>query len=812
LGKKADSLVMRPGEEASLLATDARAFLKMRDPEQALPLAEAALSLLPNSEEIKSLVVDTSISVMNQCADKWEEYRENNPSKEVLDLYISTAIRVSPLIEETIGKGSAQGFMKPYPLPSPINEFLGAIINGLGQAQLKYSTIESQEKEKWKELTQIFFHLYRLSITKYPDHAVIYKSVIQNAFIVCDTTDQAVALSRDLLCNNSASSDCIRQLVSVFFRGPYAKWYAKWPEEQGATGKIVRYLEELAHHENPRMRLFAEAEIAGLYSQRLADYPESRKHCDLFIDLYKKQAPSDPTGLYPYYSDAIRGNLSADEREDRAIKIGYYLDILEYAFDNRLASKNAIYDGHLLDLILIITKHYISENKISEAAALYRRGIDEIKSEIAANELQRLLTYRPEIAGLLANDIKPIPTPAPVMENRKTSRYQSIQILSRKDFKDDVRFSRLVVNDRTQAIIYSDSFMRNLGIVHLTPETFAPRPSQFLSCSTEFYSAIAPGFAALSNGPEVAMDGKNFYLGSPSKGILISYPEGSCKSLNEKNGLASNIVQALEALDGKLFAVIGDGSHMSKDTGLMEVDLKSGISTILFSSKSKETTGGLNGKRIAGIASDPKRHALWILSPDEKNTFRLFIYYPEDQKLDLANSNLIDGSFQRYLFPEEPWWNLLRTFNDHLIIEAHHGSSIIDTKTAAETRLLDYTDASKPMPFSSRRFGRGPGKPPKWMVTTAEHSIVSAGPKPVMRQVVLNRDLIAINHSELMYFHDGGKDPEYFEQSLPVKKPVFRDIALTEKGLLVLTADALYLIPEIAEQKPDNKLSSPNQQ
>jgi hypothetical protein len=62
-----------------------------------------------------------------------------------------------------------------------------------------------------------------------------------------------------------------------------------------------------------------------------------------------------------------------------------------------------------------------------------------------------------------------------------------------------------------------------------------------------------------------------------------------------------------------------------------------------------------------------------------------------------------------------------------------------------------------------------------------------------------------------MYFHDGEKDPEYFEQSLPVQSPVFRDIALTEKGLLVLTEDALYLIPEIAEQKPNNKLSSPNQ-
>jgi hypothetical protein len=71
------------------------------------------------------------------------------------------------------------------------------------------------------------------------------------------------------------------------------------------------------------------------------------------------------------------------------------------------------------------------------------------------------------------------------------------------------------------------------------------------------------------------------------------------------------------------------------------------------------------------------------------------------------------------------------------------------------------------------------------------------------KQTLINRDLIGMNDSELMYFRDVEKDPEYFEQSLPgspSQPRIIRDIALTKTGLLVLTDDSLYMIPEIAEQ------------
>jgi hypothetical protein len=199
-----------------------------------------------------------------------------------------------------------------------------------------------------------------------------------------------------------------------------------------------------------------------------------------------------------------------------------------------------------------------------------------------------------------------------------------------------------------------------------------------------------PPFSYTENGPEVTADDQNLYFGSPQNGIMISSGDGSCKVLTEENGLASNIIRSLEALDGKVYAVIGQVGSVVKDSGLMEVDLKSGISTVLFSVKAKDKTRELDGMSIAGIAADPKRHALWILSADDKDFYHLFIYYPRDQKLDRADSGSITQTFKYMLFHRE-FRNVLRKRNDHLFIEGISASALIDTRTEIGVLLIAYS-------------------------------------------------------------------------------------------------------------------------
>ena len=109
---------------------------------------------------------------------------------------------------------------------------------------------------------------------------------------------------------------------------------------------------------------------------------------------------------------------------------------------------------------------------------------------------------------------------------------------------------------------------------------------------------------------------------------------------------------------------------------------------------------------------------------------------------------------------------------------------MIDTRTETAAGAVAYRDPLAPTA--------------KWFKF---HTDIISRPRPL---IPIDGDLIAMTLRELLHFHDGEKDPEYFEQSLPnddSRQLFFRDIALTDKGLLVLTDDSLYLIPGIVENK-----------
>jgi hypothetical protein len=787
IGKKTDTLAMRPEVEASLLANDARSFLRINDPVQALPLVDAALSLSPNSKEMKQLLLNSSIQVMSRCTDSMEAFWGIPDPKETLDLYLSTAIRISTLIEEEILNNPAQ--LSPF---SNVRRYFNSVYRWFANEMPRYSNglIGSREKEKLSDLTQISLHLQKLAIASNPEDASL-KLLLHNAFVLCNTVDEAINLTRDLLRDNNNRAASISNLVNYLMR----PGYDGLPKEKGAADKVVHYLEELTHQDNPLVRVIVEEALVKLYSQYHSDYTEARKHCETAIDLYKKQASSAQDAYPPRIANVITNNrFSADDREDSALKEKYHLDVLEYAFQIGRTQMKTRLDADIVLSITCLVDKYISENRISEAAALIQRGIKEIKSESAESQLQfRLKTWNTKVKGL------PDPAPDPVTENRKTKQYQSIKIVSREELKDVARFSNLVVNDRAQAIIYRNPSGQTarLGTIELSPDTFilnaAPR-----SCPLNFHSNPVRHLY-IDYGAEVAADDQDLYFGSDSDGLLILSRNGSCKLMTEENGLSSNIIQSLEVLDGKLYAVIGSLS------GLMEVDLKSGTSTVLFSTKSKKQTGDLDGNPIASIAADPNRHALWILSPINgtyngrftgNKINRLFIYYPEDRKLDRVNSESINNAFNAFPFREHS----IHKFNDNLLIEGLNDSIVIDIQTKIATRLLNDNidlDPGRHTILSSLKPGESRAK---WYIQ-----------KLPIRQVLLHHDLIAMHRSQLMYFRDGEKYPEYFEQSFPEKSPVFRDIVLTEKGLLVLTEDALYLIPEIAEQKPGNMLSQKSQ-
>jgi uncharacterized protein (TIGR03435 family) len=769
LGKKVDSPLMQPEDEAAMLANDARAYLKFHDPEQAVPLAEAALSLTPNSPQLKALMLEASFELMSYSFQTRTFNNNEEGSTKVMNLFIATAFKIYPLVEEVLLANSVHQ-SQSRDLPGAVGSYFSCVYGWFSGASRNYTNISLRQKESLQEIIQTFWHLYRLCFEAYPEgskgrQTVLY--VTKYAFDLCNMVEDAIRLSRDTLLHNKFAFDSLGTLISRL-RNP---GYAEWTRDKGAAEKMARYLEELTQADKSKIRLLGEWASVKFYNENL---PEKRKHFEKFVDVFKKEdlLVNDEVMFYATL-EAATIECFKDAKEDAAFKMKHFADILEYAFQKQLINKNPLLDFSLAHSVRFVVEQYNKTNRTAEAAALLQRAIDEFKSIQAADVLQRL---KLEISGI------PI----------KTKSYRSVLLYSSKGMNPELHFRRLLVNDKIQAAVYSDAAnlsRAQFGIMQLSPDALAPISSQLLPFKMKYDNDPNSGMNDRyeDRGPGAAGDDRAVYLGFPQGGIIVSPKDGSRKLLTEDTGLASERIRSLEILDGKLYAAVGRFGRLSNDNGLMEVDLKTGISTILFSNKSKDAKGEIDGALIAGIAADPERHALWILCSAEQRPLRLYRYYPQDKKLDRVENESIRKLFSHAgsLAESTP----LRKMKDSITFLNGLGSVLIETKTETATLLLNGTS-----PFTASIA--------KWALPP------SLAPYLLTRQVKaipVNHGLIVILSWELLYFHDGEKDPEYIEQSLTgsgSQRLTMRDIAMTKKGLLVLTDDSLYLFPDIVESSP----------
>jgi hypothetical protein len=426
-----------------------------------------------------------------------------------------------------------------------------------------------------------------------------------------------------------------------------------------------------------------------------------------------------------------------------------------------------------------IVAQWENDGKIKEADALLQRALNEIQAERETAELKDFQSnFRKRHPDVQAEQ---------KVENRRERK--AIKVFSWDRAKDAVgnpavsHFRRLILNDTVQAIVYSDSSSlksTRFGIIRLFPE-MKPFSSQLFPFPTRF-EQNAYGYETLQyerNGPAIASDKDDIYIGVPQGGIIVQYGNGRSKIMNEETGLASETILNLDILDGKLYAIVGD---YKENSGLMEVDPKSGSSNILYSTKYKDAEGELNGKSVRGIAADATRHGLWILSQSSQTAMKiLYFYNPNNQEFkkvsdrQLFGNNIVSSNF-------------LKKFDETLLISSLSYFAKFDIKSEAVTQLLaKQTSSSHAKWFKYLDWNKNPD-----------------------RFILIDGDLLCHNGSELIFFHEGEKEPEYLQSYLRAdssSSPIIRDIVLTKKGLWVLTDDALYLIPEIAEQKPGNMLS-----
>ena len=280
---------------------------------------------------------------------------------------------------------------------------------------------------------------------------------------------------------------------------------------------------------------------------------------------------------------------------------------------------------------------------------------------------------------------------------------------------------------------------------------------------------------------EVASDGPNVFVAHHTDGIIVFPSDGSPRLLNEANGLASQKIWRLQALDGKLYAIIGSPW---KETGLMEVDWKSGASRILSSERSKSADFPLAGRTTFGILADSNRHLLWVLSGRVdvpgvgQKKISLFTYSPRDNRVEIKLNDFTDG------FDYSTCW----TEGGIMFWGNAHCKMFNPDSSVGETV---YGDGDRSTTFPYRQ--QTQPKNTYWQMPPANFA-----PRSL---TFIGNDLLAFQNREFLWFHTGVAEPVYMLDRLfdkeDAKKIYFRELALTKQGMLMLSADGLYLVPEI---------------
>ena len=340
---------------------------------------------------------------------------------------------------------------------------------------------------------------------------------------------------------------------------------------------------------------------------------------------------------------------------------------------------------------------------------------------------------------------------------------------------EEMHFRRLMIGTNFAAIVYTQGVMsrEHCGVLQLDPGTLRPRT--FTSSSAEVSLKTLNGNLMSDYGrfgPSVAECDGDIFVGFPTSGIVRFRNDGTSDALNEANGLATDNVRGLDALDGKLYGFIG---IVFGQSGVMEVDPKSGVSRILCSTKSKFSRSELDARPIRGIAADGDHHILWVLTPQG-----LFSYRPSDQSIsnrtDLAAAVMKVVEWREYLS--------LQRQDDKLLVGGGRTCFTVNMRT----ERVEVLAASIRCPFGE---------------ITSRWRLASETPLRIAELLhgLAFKDAGNQAGRSALLCIDGRSAPvDLLNECFPAEvaaKLTLRDMAPADGGLLLLTDDALWLIPEL---------------
>jgi hypothetical protein len=353
--------------------------------------------------------------------------------------------------------------------------------------------------------------------------------------------------------------------------------------------------------------------------------------------------------------------------------------------------------------------------------------------------------------------------PAPPAQPPPTD-YHWQKLVSLQDCKilpgtenDGANFRRIIRTEDKLAVVCALGRVRQrqpvkLGFVWLNPET--GRPEQGQSYPVELTPwPQCPFF--LENDPDWAAAGGEIYLATPNNGLLVLSPKHAPRVLDMEHGLVANSIWQPAIIGHKLYALINPSWRYEYE-GVMELDLSNNVSRTLFSTRDKQRTGLLSGTVLLGLAADSKANRLWLLKPAQICTH------------DLATDTDRAESF--------PSLEKRRSYM---------GADVYDFRGYGETIVNNFLRWPSLIRMKSRQVVELPGSFSRYHYLNG-------------RVVPVGDGAVGYDASTLMTWQPGSTEPVDMLARSDGREPgAVRDVCPTPDGLLVLTENALYRIPEL---------------
>ena len=620
---------------------------------------------------------------------------------------------------------------------------------------------EVRNREEFKEVVREFWGLWQTVYEMAPlaDRGMVL-GLSANAHPLCLTVDDAIENFRKSINYYAAMNASNPVYVGLNSGDPL--------RDPIARPKIVEFLDELMISTNPAIRYLGLGWGVGIYKKSGIRPDEARAQA-----IAKEHVALMKSEKYPNlgaWHSVLACTFSADVKIDCEKKASLYEDIIHWGIQRKLYVDN---------LALENAEMLAGADKGSEGVAFLEQYIanlpagkgDKVWLESKLRDLRRRVP-----------DQSPSAQPGAVADALRAQKLLTFyELINQKPGEIPQTGLRLFMQGNVAVVVY---FYR------ANPES----GYGVLRFDMDRQKVIADQRAGQnarmsSSGPAVAHDGHNVFVAHPHEGILVFPSDGQPRLLNEENGLASQHILSLEVLDGKLYAIIGASYE---ETGVMEVDWKSGTSRILWSKRSKSADSPLAGRNTPAILTDSNRHLIWVVSDDGSagvwmKNVSLFTYSPRDNRIDLKQKDFDAGIY----------YSMSWTEGSMLISEdKFHRCWVLNPETVKGETFYGKNNAACPVRKQANNVS--------WHMPDSRF--------PTQRSTFIGGDLLAFLDRELLWLHAGVVEPEYlldrlFSKELALKINVC-DLAPTKQGLLLLSTDGLYLVPEIKGLRPPSATQS----